>query len=71
MEFEYDPRADVLYIRLGRGKVNESEEIEEGVIVDYDENGKVIGVEILGVRRRKIDLNQIVFEPEKSLPILV
>ncbi len=71
MEVTYDPASDSLYIRLGRGKVKESREIEDGVIVDYDEEGRVIGVEILDAKKRKIDLNKIIFEPEKALPVIV
>ncbi len=70
MEVSYDESADVLLIRLGRGKVVESEEIEEGVIVDYDENGKILAVEILNPKGR-VDLNKLLFEKKIELPILL
>ncbi len=71
MEISYDPVTDALYLRLSNGKVVDSVEVEEGVIVDYDEKGHVIGVEILGVKKRRLDLNKVVFEPEKVLPLVI
>lgn len=71
MEITYDNLTDTLYIRFSRGRVAESKEIEEGLIVDYDEKGHVIGIEILNVRKKNVDLNKIVFEPEKNLPVVV
>ncbi len=71
MEIEYDPAADVLYVRVREGSVAESEELEDGIIVDFDRNGRVVGIEILNAKKRKIDINKIVFEPEKALPVMV
>lgn len=50
MKISYDPDVDALAIHLihQKGIVQESDEIEEGVIVDYDADGKVVGVEALG-----------------------
>jgi len=38
---------DALYIRLDDGEIVESEEVSEGIILDFNRNGRVIGVEIL------------------------
>lgn len=51
MKIEYDPTADALYVRLGEAKIIESEEVQPGVILDFDESGKVVGVEILSVSK--------------------
>jgi len=50
----YDPEADALYVRLSpKGtKVAETREVEDGVLLDIDGDGRVIGVEILHVRSR-------------------
>ena len=53
----YDSDADALYIRIREGKVSESDEVEDRVIVDYDEKGNVVGIEVLEFSKRKIDLN--------------
>jgi uncharacterized protein YuzE len=46
MIFEYYPETDVLYIKLSDGTSTESEEIAPGVLLDFDEHNRVIGVEI-------------------------
>ncbi len=47
MNVAYDPQLNVLSLQVGRGKVAESDEVQPGVIIDYDQRGKVVGVEIL------------------------
>lgn len=47
MKMSYDPKADALYIRLRQAKIEESDEIAEGVIIDYDVSGKPVGIEFL------------------------
>jgi uncharacterized protein YuzE len=44
---EYDPLADALYIKVKEGEVSDSLELREGLIVDIDDKGEVIGIEIL------------------------
>ena len=44
--------SDALYLRLDETAIVESEEVQPGVILDFDENGKVIGIEILGLSTR-------------------
>ena len=49
---EYDRDADAAYLALGRSKVASSEEVEPGLVVDFDTQNQVVGVEILYFRRR-------------------
>jgi uncharacterized protein YuzE len=51
MKISYDPKADALYIKLNKGKIDESDEIAEGIIVDYDSKRKPLGIEILDAAR--------------------
>ena len=44
---EFDPEVNALYIRLKDGKVKTSEPLADNIIVDLDENGDVLGIEIL------------------------
>ena len=46
MKIRYFPDTDTLYIDVFDTPSHESEEIEEGVVVDYDEKGNVVGIEI-------------------------
>ena len=52
MRIEYDGEIDALYIRLQEKYVARTLEIEEGLNIDLDENGKLIGLEILDVTER-------------------
>ena len=47
MKIRYDPSMDALYIRLRDGEIDESDEVSRGVIMDYDEQGILMGIEIL------------------------
>lgn len=47
MTFNYDKEADALYIKLSDQPIADSAEVEPHVVVDYDENDQVVGVEIL------------------------
>ena len=67
MIMSYDHVADALYIKFSDGEVADSEEISEGVIIDYDRNGRVIGVEILNFSKRKIDLNRLIMMKEEEI----
>ncbi|MFA5857403.1 MAG: DUF2283 domain-containing protein [Candidatus Pacearchaeota archaeon] len=45
-KFHYDKKYDVLYIRNAEKKVDESVEFSEDIVLDLDNEGKVIGVEL-------------------------
>ena len=60
MKTSYDSQADVLYIAIAEGEIEESDEIAEGVIIDLDTEGNPLGLEILDASklmgsRRKIE----------------
>ena len=46
MVFQYYPDSDMLYIKLADGSSIESEEVAAGVVLDFDENQRVIGIEL-------------------------
>ncbi|RYZ76707.1 MAG: DUF2283 domain-containing protein [Proteobacteria bacterium] len=52
MKIIYDPEVDVLRIRLSDAQVEESDEETPGVILDFDEEGQVVGFEILNASTR-------------------
>ena len=72
MEFSFDKVANVLYIRFSHEEVKDTEEIEEGIIIDYNENNELIGIEILNYIDRNIDLNRIIkLSAEEIIPVIV
>jgi len=52
MRIKIDKDSDTLYFRLDENKIVESEEVQPGVILDFDEAGQVVGVEFLGISSR-------------------
>jgi uncharacterized protein YuzE len=44
---EFDPEVNAMFIRFKDGKVAESEPLADNIIVDLDEDGEVVGIEIL------------------------
>ena len=47
MKARYDAEADALYVRFADAAVIESEEVRPGVVLDYDDQGRIVAVEIL------------------------
>jgi uncharacterized protein YuzE len=52
MKIEFDPQADTAYLELIEGDVANSKQIEPGIIADFDEQGRLLGLEILYVSKR-------------------
>jgi uncharacterized protein YuzE len=52
MKIYYDRDEDILYIRLREVPLGPSVDVEDGVTLDFDDDGNVIGLEILGARDR-------------------
>lgn len=44
---KYDKAAGALYVTIRRGKVAETEPLNDGVFVDMDKQGKLIGIEVV------------------------
>ena len=53
MKIEYDPAIDALYVRLADTKVIDSEQVQPGIILDFDADGKVVAVEVLNASKRQ------------------
>ncbi len=47
MRLIYDPETDTLSLILREGKVAESDELREGIIVDYGADGRIVSLEVL------------------------
>jgi uncharacterized protein YuzE len=46
MNFHYDKKTDSLYIELSTKTGFDSEEVSDGVVVDYDKDGHIVGLDI-------------------------
>jgi uncharacterized protein YuzE len=52
MKIEYSKEADAIYVYFKEEFVATSREIEDGVVIDFDEKGLLIGIEVLDVSQR-------------------
>ena len=59
MKLNYYPDTDSLYIDLSDRTSVESREISEGVVLDYDERGNLVGIDIDNAST-KVDLQRLV-----------
>ncbi|MCK4312179.1 MAG: DUF2283 domain-containing protein [Candidatus Cloacimonetes bacterium] len=64
MRVKIDKETDTLYFRLDENKIVDSEEIRPGVILDFDNEEKVVGVEFLNISKRvsKEELSTMKFQ---------
>lgn len=60
MNFSFDKIANALYIRFSSEKVLNSDEIAEGIIIDYGKNENILGVEVLNFTDKNLNLNDLI-----------
>ncbi len=68
MRIEYSKDVDALYIRLREARIVDSRDIEEGVTIDLDEKGHIVGIEILDASE-KLELSNLVNISIENLPL--
>lgn len=52
MDAKYDAEVDVLRINWSETEISESDSVSPGIILDYDPQGNVIGIEILNASQK-------------------
>jgi uncharacterized protein YuzE len=65
MRVRVDHAADAIYLNLTDRPIKDSAEVADGIVVDYDDEGRIVGIEILDASRRTNDpdaLKQFSFE---------
>ncbi len=53
MRIKVDNETDALYFRLDENTIVESEEVQPGVILDFDAKNQVVGLEILDISKKQ------------------
>jgi uncharacterized protein YuzE len=73
MKIEYDREVDALYVRLQEKYVSRTIEIEKGLNLDLDEDGKLIGLEVLDATEKysladifNVATENLIFEREMA-----
>jgi uncharacterized protein YuzE len=64
MKVHFDRESDALYFRLDDSRIVESEEVNPGIVLDFNEQSQVVGIEILDAGKRvpESSLKQMHFE---------
>jgi uncharacterized protein YuzE len=64
MRLKIDREADALYLRLDDSPIMESEEVSPGIVLDFNEQNQVVGVEMLNLSKRApgLNLNELQFQ---------
>ena len=57
MKLKVDREADALYLRLDDSPIVESEEVSPGVVLDFNQQIQVVGLEMMGLSKRAPQLN--------------
>ena len=59
MRYEYDEEHDAIFIRFREGEYDESEEIYDGFVIDFDKTGRPLGIEIYMNASKFIDIDAL------------
>jgi len=55
MKVTYDPEVDIVRILFSDAEIEQSDEDKPGIILDYDKDGNIVGLEILDASKRVKD----------------
>lgn len=67
MKVIYDPETDTLDLILKDAEIAESDEVREGVIVDYGRDGTIVSIEILDASLHTTEPRSIIYELKKAV----
>ncbi|MBF0178396.1 MAG: DUF2283 domain-containing protein [Magnetococcales bacterium] len=59
MRVRVDAQSDTIYLDLTQGDIESSEEVADGIILDYDAHGRMVGIEILDASKKSQDRNTL------------
>ncbi|MEL6776449.1 MAG: DUF2283 domain-containing protein [Cyanobacteria bacterium J06597_16] len=71
MNVTYDPEKDILQISFSSRLIEETTQITPGMVLDYDEDGRVVGLELRKASERVDDphaINYKIGEADEAKP---
>ncbi len=72
MQISFDKVANALYLQFSHENVKDTEEIDDGIIIDYGKNDTIIGIEILDYTDRNLNLNELIkMDADEIVPVIV
>ena len=68
MKLHVDKEADALYLRLDDSQIVESEEVSPGIVLDFNGQRQVVGIEVLQLSKRsnQLNLNELQYQTTDS-----
>ncbi len=70
MKVRYDPEADILYILIKEGEVEDTIEVDEDVFLEYGVNKEIIGIEIWQARKNILpQLIEYLKDLKQTIPV--
>ena len=52
MKIKYDKELDILYVSFSDNRIEESDEQKPGIIINYDKEGNMVGLEVLNATEK-------------------
>ena len=62
MKVRYDIEVVILYIQFSEEKIGESDEDKPGIIIDYNDSGNIVGIEVLNASKKMPQPMQLEYE---------
>jgi uncharacterized protein YuzE len=62
MKIKYDKKVDIIYIQFADDEIIESNEDKQGIIIDYNKKGNIVGIEVLNASTKMEHPNSMVYE---------
>ena len=68
MRMYYSKDVDAMYIRLREDKIEDSDEVSDGIAMDYDKDGNLVAIEILWVSE-KADVSELIIQAFENVSV--
>lgn len=62
MNIKFDKETDIIYLRFSDAEIAVSDEEKPGIIIDYDKNGNIVGIELLEASKKVNKPGSLVYE---------
>jgi len=62
MKVKYDKEQDILYLSFSNEAIFESDEEKKGIILDYANDGKIVGLEVLNASKQVLNPSKVEYE---------
>ena len=62
MKVKYDQEVDILYIQFSEEKIGESDEDKPGIIIDYNDAGNFVAIEVLNASKKMAEPMKLEYE---------